>query len=129
MRLTLTAAAFCLILSPAAAQDAGDEEEGFSLMERGMQLFFDGLMDEAEPAFEELRRIMEGIEPALSDFVAEMGPALREVLEEVEDWSDYHPPEILENGDIIIRRKAPLEPETGPETDPETPAPEGSIDL
>lgn len=109
--------ALCLTSAPLAAQEA-EEGEGFSLMERGMQLFFDGLMQEAEPAFDELRRIMEGIEPALSDFVAEMGPALREVLEEVEDWSNYHPPEILENGDIIIRRKTPEELDAMPEPDP-----------
>ncbi|QFT62923.1 hypothetical protein SAMN05421853_108134 [Roseivivax halotolerans] len=109
--------ALCLTSAPLAAQEA-EEGEGFSLMERGMQLFFDGLMQEAEPAFDELRRIMEGIEPALSDFVAEMGPALREVLEEVEDWSNYHPPEILENGDIIIRRKTPEELDAMPEADP-----------
>ena len=109
--------ALCLTSAPLAAQEA-EEGEGFSLMERGMQLFFDGLMQEAEPAFDELRRIMDGIEPALSDFVAEMGPALREVLEEVEDWSNYHPPEILENGDIIIRRKTPEELDAMPEADP-----------
>jgi hypothetical protein len=116
-QITAAITALCLTSAPLAAQEA-EEGEGFSLMERGMQLFFDGLMQEAEPAFDELRRIMEGIEPALSDFVAEMGPALREVLEEVEDWSNYHPPEILENGDIIIRRKTPEELDAMPEADP-----------
>ncbi|MHA6324040.1 hypothetical protein [Roseivivax sp. CAU 1753] len=106
-RIALTVA-LCLALSPAQAQDA-EEERGSSLMERGLSLFFDGLMKEAEPALTELQRLMDELEPALQDFASEMGPALRDLLAEVEDWSVYHPPEMLENGDIIIRRKTPDE--------------------
>ena len=39
----------------------------------------------------------------------ELRALLRDLLGEIEDWSDYHPPEILPNGDIIIRRKTPEE--------------------
>ena len=35
-----------------------------------------------------------------------MGPALETLLEAVEDFSAYHPPEVLPNGDIILRKKA-----------------------
>jgi hypothetical protein len=42
-----------------------------------------------------------------------MGPKLRAVLDDVEDWSVYSPPEVLPNGDIIIRRK-PDAPEYTP---------------
>ena len=66
--------------------------------------------------------LAEDLGPELQDFVSEMGPALRGVLQRVEDWSAYHPPEMLPNGDIIMRRKDPLEPE-------ETPTPEGDIDI
>jgi len=46
------------------------------------------------------------------------------------DIDAYHPPEMLPNGDIILRRKTPLErgPELGPESGPDA-APEGQIDL
>lgn len=81
------------------------DEGGSDLLERGAQMLLEGLMREIEPALEDLQELSEKMTPALQNFVAEMGPALKEMLEKVEDWSAYHPPEILENGDIIIRRK------------------------
>lgn len=85
-------------------------EEPPSLMERGAQLFFEGLLQEMSPALDDLTDLLEEAGPALQNFVTQMGPKLREVLEEVEDWSVYAAPEVLPNGDIIIRRKpdAPL---------------------
>ena len=90
-----------------------EEDSGLSLMERGAQMFMEGIMRELEPALEGL----DDIGPALRGFAEQMGPALGELLSEVQDWSLYHPPEILENGDIIIRRKTheELEVETAPE--------------
>ena len=54
------------------------EQQGRDLMSEALKLFMRGLMAEMEPA-------MEGMEGLL------------------EDLSAYHPPEILPNGDIIIR--------------------------
>ena len=99
------------LTGPAAAQDA--EEDGPSLMERGAQLFFEGLMQEMEPALKDLGRLAEEFGPAFQEFAEEMGPALGAILDRVEDWSVYEPPEILPNGDIIIRRK-PDAPELPP---------------
>ncbi|MDU8913234.1 hypothetical protein [Aestuariicoccus sp. MJ-SS9] len=104
------------IATPAAAQEA--EGDGLSLMEEGAKLFFRGLMDEVEPALKDLQDLAQEMEPALQDFVEYMGPALRELMAEVEDWSAYEPPEMLPNGDIILRRKVP-----------KTPADEGAIEL
>ncbi len=70
-------------------------------MERGAQMFLEGILREVEPALKDL----EDLGPMLRGFVEEMGPALGELLGEIEDWSLYHPPEILRNGDIILRRK------------------------
>ena len=89
-------------------------QEEPSLMERGAQLFFEGLMQEMAPAMDEVAKLMEEAGPALQDFVSEMGPKLLTMLEEVEDWSVYAAPEVLPNGDIIIRRK-PEVPELTPE--------------
>lgn len=87
---------------PAAAQESGESEsensfgEGLSLLEQGTRMILRGLMSEMEPAFEDLERMLG-------------------------DLSGYHPPEMLPNGDIIIRRREPL-PEVVPDKD-------GQIDL
>ena len=94
-----------LALSLATPAMAEDEDSGRSLMERGAQMLMEGLLREMEPALEDLQGMAQDIGPALQDFTAQMGPALRDLLAEVEDWSVYEPPEILDNGDIIIRRK------------------------
>ncbi|WP_422825924.1 hypothetical protein [Thalassococcus sp. BH17M4-6] len=109
-------------VTPAFAQQA-EEEDGFSLMEEGAKLLFRGLMQEMEPALDELQGLAEDIKPQLRDFVREMGPALRELMTEVQDWSVYHPPEMLPNGDIILRRKTPEELKQEPDR------PEGEIEL
>lgn len=101
--------------TPALAQES-QEDDGLSLMERGAQMLMEGLMREMEPALDDLQGLAQEFGPALGEFVAQMGPAMRDLLEQVEDWSVYAPPEILENGDIIIRRKPPQDvPDLMPE--------------
>jgi hypothetical protein len=133
-RIASAALVALLTAAPALAQDtdepleappgaeSGDAEEGLSLMEEGAKLFLRGIMNEMEPALRELEGMARDIEPALRDFAEQMGPALRDLFAEVEDWSAYHPPEMLPNGDIILRRKTPKEPE------PEV-GPDGAIEL
>jgi hypothetical protein len=104
---------------PLSAQDP-EEEQGRSLMEEGARLFLEGIQREMGPALDDLRGMTEEMEPALRQFVEEVGPALSELMGKVGDLSAYHPPEVLPNGDIIIRRKTPQEIE---------PAPEGEIEL
>ena len=69
--------------APAQSPDGG-EGEGLDLMGEALRLFMRGLMQEMEPA-------LEGMEGLLDNLDA------------------YHPPEVLPNGDIIIRRKDPHE--------------------
>ena len=100
----------CLVaVTPATAEDS---ESGSSLMERGAELFWEGLRKEMAPSLEELEGLMATIGPSMQSFLTEMGPALAEIADKVEDWSRYEAPEILPNGDIIIRRKpeVPAEP-------------------
>lgn len=119
--------ALSLLASPLAAQE--EQEDGFNLMEEGARLFFRGLMTEMEPALEEMDKTMREMQPLMRQFATEMGPALADLMGQVEDWTLYHPPEMLENGDIILRRREPPEPET-PEVTPEPKAgPDEQIDL
>jgi len=105
----------------AQAQVQSDPDEGMSLMERGAQMFLDGMMREMAPTLEDLSELGENVGPALRSFAREMGPALADVLEQVEDWSVYEAPEILPNGDIIMRRKPETEPDAPEESPDETP--------
>ncbi len=85
--------ALLLAVAPVAsiAQDVPDTEEpgdlgeGLSLIDRGARMLLRGLMEELEPA-------------------------LRDLGSTIDDLSAYHAPEVLPNGDIIIRRKVPLTP-------------------
>jgi hypothetical protein len=91
MRQSAYAFSVCLCLClPAAAQEPGDAPgdigQGFGLLEEGARLMLRGLMAEVGP-------MLDGLEGAFSDLSA------------------YHAPEILPNGDIILRRKLPLVPE------------------
>jgi hypothetical protein len=107
--------ALCLLLAapaagPAAAEDPASPEigEGVDLIERGARLLFDGLVREMAPARDEMGRSM-----------AELQPAVRELMGMIEDFANYEFPERLPNGDIIIRRKpdAPPLPPAGVSVD------------
>jgi len=111
------------LVTPAFAQEG--IEDNRSLMERGAQMLMEGLMREMEPALEDLKGMAEEFGPALRDFTAQMGPALRGLLDEVEDWSVYEAPEMLDNGDIIIRRK-PEQDIPAPDADAD---PDAQIDI
>ncbi|MBU3034959.1 hypothetical protein OMR53_04850 [Tritonibacter mobilis] len=121
-RLALGAGVAALLALPLAAED-GPTDEGPTLMDRGMELFFEGLRREMEPTLEEAARLFAEIGPSMRSFLTEMGPALADIADQVEDWSVYEMPEILPNGDIIIRRKDP-QPETTPKA-----TEDGSIEL
>ncbi|MEL7025623.1 MAG: hypothetical protein AAGO57_00135 [Pseudomonadota bacterium] len=66
------------------AAEESDFDRGMGLLEEGTKLFFQGL-------------------------IAEIGPRMDELEDALDNLSGYHAPEILPNGDIIIRRKQPVE--------------------
>lgn len=101
--------------APAFAQGP----DGPSLMERGLRMFMDGLLTEMEPALRDLEGLAEGTRPLLDRMQEQLGAAMDEL-------DAYEAPEILPNGDILIRRKAPLG-DALPEAVEENP--DGSIDL
>ena len=97
LRVLAISTAALIAATPVSAEEQSDLQEGMDLLSQGTQLLLQGLMGEIEPAFRDL------------------GLALK-------DLSLYHPPEVLPNGDIIIRRKTPDEIE-------EEPLKEGEIEL
>ncbi len=89
---------------PARAQDARtDMKQGMTLLEQGTRLLLQG-------------------------FLKELGNARIEFQGRLLDLNAYEFPEMLPNGDIIIRRKVPLVPGPGA---PDLPAPgeNGEIEL
>lgn len=121
--------ALMLAVAPLQAQDDAPSEppkqdstdEGLSLMERGARMFLDGMRREMEPALRDLGDMLATMGPAMQEFLQEMGPAMAALLDRVGDLSAYQAPELLPNGDIIIRRK----PEAGPLPPPQ----DGEIDI
>ncbi|TQV66123.1 AAA+ family ATPase [Aliiroseovarius halocynthiae] len=104
-QLAITSALALLLASTGVqAQDNTPSDnpelsEGAELLNRGFQLLLEGLANEIEPLAEEW-----------SDGWADM-------VEKFGDMQTYHPPEVLPNGDIIIRRRTPLDPAGPGETD------------
>lgn len=89
----------------------------------------------AQNAEPETETMEERLKEKLHDFLDKMGPALDEALDEtleffgafgaVDDPRHYEMPEILPNGDIIIRRR----PDAPDYEAPQPPAPTGEIDT
>lgn len=123
-RFTFALAIF-MAAQPLQAQEA--EDEGRSLIEDGMRLFFEGLKDEMSPAIEDLRAITEDWGPDMMAFLRRMGPAFADLAGEVDDWTRYEAPELLPNGDIIMR-KMPDPEEESPEAEEPLP-PAGPTDI
>lgn len=119
--------ALTLSLSFSAAPSfAQDEEDGVDLMQEGAELLLRGLMNEMEPAIDDLKGMMEEFGPAMQLFADEMGPVLADMLSKIDDIKHYEQPEFLPNGDIIIRRSPNAPIWDAPETEPDE---DGQIDL
>lgn len=86
----------CLALPAAAQEREGDMGEGVDLLGEGARLLFRGLVDEMQPALRNLARDLRELD----------WNGIR-----IEDLDDYHGPEVLPNGDIILRRKGPDAPD------------------
>ncbi|WP_199286486.1 hypothetical protein, partial [Pseudogemmobacter humi] len=92
------------------APEGRGAEEGFSLIEEGAKLLLRGLMAEMEPKVREMEEAFRDLAPQIEA----LGPQLREIARLMGDVQNYHMPEVLENGDILIRRKTPLAPGARP---------------
>jgi hypothetical protein len=92
-------------------------------MEEGAKLLFRGIFAEMEPAIDDFSELAEELQPALDMLASEMGPAFLDLIQTLDSVRYYERPEILPNGDIIIRR-SPDAPLYSPRTDDDD-----SIDL
>lgn len=135
MKQLLALAVAASLASPLAAQDT-ETEEGFDLMREGSRLILRGLIEELGPAIEDMDQMSEEMRDALSNLTSEMGPALRDLVDLIDEIGHYDAPEVMENGDIIIRRKSDAPPyeapdlqEDAPEDDPEDEDVQEPIDL
>lgn len=126
-QLAALALSIAVLAAPLRAEEP--PAEGRSLMEQGMELFFEGLRDEMSPALRDLRDLAGEYGPQMRSFFQQMGPALGDLMSKVGDWSRYELPEVLPNGDVIIRRKADAPPyEPQPDVDDDEP-PAGATDI
>lgn len=95
------------LVQPVTAADGGAPadnpalSEGAELLSEGFRLLLKGLANEVEPMAEEWSK------------------GWAELARKFGDMQVYYPPEVLPNGDIIIRRREPLvvEPPVEGETD------------
>ena len=121
MKPTFFSSILVLAVTTASAAEE-DLAPGMSLMDRGAHLFLEGLKQEMAPTVDGLQRLLAETGPSLRNFMLEMGPTLRDFVAQVKDWSVYEAPEILPNGDIIMRRKPDSPVDRPPEGD-------GAVDL
>ena len=111
---TAAATAIALIAVAAAAQmkdppvekpyETEESRPSRDLMEEGAKLLFRGLLNEAEPALRDLQEFADQMGPAMKSLTDHMGPALADIMAMIDDIKNYSAPELLPNGDIIIRR-------------------------
>ena len=96
---------------PEGTRDTEQQDGIFGLLDRLLR----GFMDDVDPHMRQMERSLEMAEPEL-----------RRLLGQLRDMVEYDPPEILPNGDILIRRR-----QTTPDPDAEgqaDPAPPDSSD-
>ncbi len=94
---------FALLAAPALAQDTSESvDEGFSLLREGARILMESMLKEMEPTLRDMQ-------DDLGNALREMEPQLRALGNMIGDIRNYHAPEKLPNGDIIIRRKTPAE--------------------
>jgi hypothetical protein len=109
MRQMLWLIAFLTLTAPAMAQDDdSDLRGGLDRLGEGGRMLLEGLMDEMRP-------MLDGMQPFLEE---EVMPMLNRLGEIVDDLSHYDLPERLPNGDIILRR-SPDAPPVAPDDLPE----------
>lgn len=116
----LAAPAWAQTYEPPPADAPADDA-----FQRGLESFMGNLLNKAQPSLDRLGQDLSGMAQRL-------GPVLGELGDLMDDVRNYQAPERLENGDILIRRRAdaPPPPELGPNLrEMMRPAPDASPDA
>lgn len=91
-----------------SSADAGEAsgDSGAEMIERGVGIILDNLLNEMRPTFDSMAR-------GLDETARKYGPVLEDLATLIDDVGNYQAPERLANGDILIRRRpdAPPPPE------------------
>ncbi|GHC45829.1 AAA+ family ATPase [Neogemmobacter tilapiae] len=86
-----------LFVTPVWAQDS-EIDQGTDLLEEGAKLLLRGLLSEIEPELDDMAKALD-----------EAAPKIQELMGMIGDIRNYRAPEVLPNGDILIRKKTPAE--------------------
>ncbi|WP_227493347.1 hypothetical protein [Paracoccus kondratievae] len=78
-------------------------EEAPRTLEEGLENFMRNMLNDAEPLLDQLGRDM-------GDTLSAVTPVLKDIGKLMDDVRNYQAPERLENGDILIRRRADAPP-------------------
>ncbi|MDS9467877.1 hypothetical protein RGQ15_09885 [Paracoccus sp. MBLB3053] len=101
---TVMASGPALAQTPYEPPPADDREGGLeSDIENGIQGFMEKLLNEVQPHLDQLGR-------DLNDTMNSFSPVLDDLGSLMDDVGNYQAPERLENGDILIRRRADAPP-------------------
>ena len=100
MRPLLLALSLCFLALPSVAQESAPAPD--------------------TPLFEGLDELADGMRKLLEGLQDDVAPLMEDLSDQLRGLNAYHPPEVLPNGDIIIRRKAPSEM---------TPEDDGAVDI
>lgn len=87
---------------PAAGDDTG---AGLDLMQEGARQLLRGLMREVEPQMDEMGKALDEMGQRMGEALDSAQPWVTGLMALVDDIGNYEAPELLPNGDIVIRRK------------------------
>lgn len=98
---------------PPAPPTAGDDtSEGLDLMQEGARQLLRGLMREVEPQMDEMGKALDEMGQRMGEALDTAQPWVTGLMALMDDIGNYEAPELLPNGDIVIRRKPDAPPRT-----------------
>jgi hypothetical protein len=110
--IALIAALSCA--TPALAEGENQMHEGLGQLSEGSRLLMEGLLGELAPLMEDLEGLGTEMLPLMESLRKQLGDAF-------EGLNAYHAPEVLPNGDIILRKKETAPPPNQEEAPVDTP--------
>lgn len=97
------APALAQVYEPPKADEAPKDSPAGDSLESGIENFLNNLLGQAQPHLDRLGQ-------DLGDTLGAVGPVFKDIGKLMDDVGNYQAPERLENGDILIRRRADAPP-------------------